>query len=237
MSVQKTPEADVRRRRPLYAEVGMIVALVAVIAAFTVPTPPAEAASFAEGPDDVFEPLFADPTIQTTPPPPPPPAPPPPVEVANDIEVEDLIRDLDLSSDEVPQISATPPADPPVIAPPVVAGPPPAPPTPPVVEPVEDPIFTVVEVNPELIGGLVGLQSRVIYPEIAQRVGIEGQVVVQFVVDERGNVMDPVVLRSPSELLSEAALTAVRESRFTPGQQRGRPVKVRFAVPVTFRLR
>ena len=59
MSVQKTPEADVRRRRPLYAEVGMIVALVAVIAAFTVPTPPAEAASFAEGPDDVFEPLFA----------------------------------------------------------------------------------------------------------------------------------------------------------------------------------
>ena len=58
----------------------MIVALVAVIAAFTVPTPPAEPASFAEGPDDVFEPLFADPTIQTTPPPPPPPAPPPPVE-------------------------------------------------------------------------------------------------------------------------------------------------------------
>ena len=237
MPVQKTQEADVRRRRPLYAEVGMIVALVAVIAAFTVPTPPAEPASFDEVPEDVFEPLFADPTIQTTPPPLPPAAPPPPIEVDDDIEVEDILRDLDILPDEVPQISETPPAPQPAVAPQVASDPPPVPPTPPVVESVEDPIFTVVEVNPELIGGLAGLQSRVIYPEMAQRVGIEGQVVVQFVVDERGNVVDPVVLRSPSELLSEAALAAVRESRFTPGQQRGRPVKVRFAVPVTFRLR
>ena len=98
-------------------------------------------------------------------------------------------------------------------------------------------MFDVVETQPELIGGLPALQARVEYPEFARRARIEGQVVVQFVVDERGNVVDPVVLRSPNDLLSEAALKAVRESRFTPGQQRGRPVKVRFAVPVTFRLR
>ncbi len=116
---------------------------------------------------------------------------------------------------------------------------PPPPPPPPFVEdiPDTDEVFTVAEVQPELVGGLAGLQGRVEYPEFARRAGIEGQVVVQFVVDERGNVVDPVVLRSPNDLLSEAALKAVRESKFTPGQQRGRPVKVRFAVPVTFRLR
>ncbi|WP_420456580.1 energy transducer TonB [Rubrivirga sp.] len=101
----------------------------------------------------------------------------------------------------------------------------------------EPAIFEVAEVQPELIGGLTGLQERLEYPEAAIRAGIEGQVVVQFIVNERGSVVDPVVLRSPSELLNEAALKVVRESRFTPGQQRGRPVCVRFAVPVTFRLR
>lgn len=98
-------------------------------------------------------------------------------------------------------------------------------------------VVEVAEVQPELIGGLEGLQRRVTYPEEARRAGAEGQVVVQFVVDERGQVVDPVVLRSADDRLSDAALEAVRDSRFTPGMQRGRPVKVRFSVPVTFRLR
>ncbi|WP_179299491.1 energy transducer TonB, partial [Rubrivirga marina] len=110
------------------------------------------------------------------------------------------------------------------------------PPPPPDPEPTEPEIFEVAEVQPELIGGLAGLQSRLVYPELAIRAGVEGQVVVQFVVDERGNVIDPVVLRTPNPLLTEAALKAVTESRFTPGQQRGRPVRVRYAVPVTFTL-
>ena len=72
---------------------------------------------------------------------------------------------------------------------------------------------------------------------MARRVEIQGIVFVQFVVDERGRVVDPVVVRSPSELLSEAALRAVIESRFVPGHQRGRPVKVRYSLPVRFVLR
>ena len=112
---------------------------------------------------------------------------------------------------------------------------PPMPPPPP--DPNESEIFEVAEVQPQLVGGLSSLQAVVGYPELARLFGLEGQVVVQFVVDEAGAVVDPVVLRSPDELLSEAALEAVRAVRFTPGSQRGRPVKVRFAVPVTFRLR
>ena len=150
--------------------------------------------------------------------------------------VEDIVDELDLRLEE----EVTPPPNPPT-PPPAreVLTPDLAPPPPPLVpEEDEDAGYVLVaEIQPELIGGLAALQGRVEYPEFARRAGIEGQVVVQFVVDERGNVVDPVVLRSPNELLSEAALEAVRESQFTPGQQRGRPVKVRFAVPVTFRLR
>lgn len=93
-----------------------------------------------------------------------------------------------------------------------------------------------VDVMPELIGGLGKLQSRVAYPEGARRDGVEGTVVVEFVVDEAGRVTDPVVTQSPDPRLTEAALAAVRASRFTPGRHRGRPVRVRFGLPVTFRL-
>lgn len=99
-------------------------------------------------------------------------------------------------------------------------------------EPVSSP-----DVQPELIGGLAGLQDRLLYPESARVDGVEGQVVVQFVVDRRGDATDLKVVRSPDDRLSEAAKQVVRESRFTPGQKGGRPVPVRFAVPVTFRIR
>ena len=233
MPVRKTPEADLRRRRPLYAEVGMIAALVLVIAAFTVPTSASEAATYAADPDVPIEVEFVPPTDQT---PPPPPAPPPPVAVPNEVETEDVVAELDLQLDDVPAVPPTPPTPPLPVPTPVDVAPPP-PPTVAGEAVTADEILPVAEVQPELVGGLAGLQDRIVYPEFARRAGIEGQVVVQFVVDERGNVVDPVVLRSPNDLLSEAALKAVRESRFTPGQQRGRPVKVRFAVPVTFRLR
>ncbi|MGB3544540.1 TonB family protein, partial [Rubrivirga sp.] len=97
-------------------------------------------------------------------------------------------------------------------------------------------IFEVAEDQPELIGGLAALQERVVYPEMAREAGIEGQVVVQFVVNEQGRVEDAVVLRSPDDMLSRASLEAVNGLEFRPGQDGGVPVKTRFAVPVTFRL-
>lgn len=100
----------------------------------------------------------------------------------------------------------------------------------------EDPGFVcAIEVQPELIG-LAGLHSGVVYPEATRRDRVEGRVFVQFIVTEEGEVEDPVAIRSPDPRLSVAAIHAVRASRFVPGSQRGRPVKVRFAVPVTFRL-
>lgn len=101
----------------------------------------------------------------------------------------------------------------------------------------DDPdIFEVAEVQPELIGGLEALQERIVYPRLAREAGIEGQVVVQFIVNEQGRVQDAVVLRSPDEMLSRASLEAVNGLEFRPGRNGGVAVKTRFAVPVTFRL-
>jgi TonB family protein len=124
-------------------------------------------------------------------------------------------------------------AVPPPPAPPRIVNEPPPPP-PPEPDPMEPEIFEVTEVQPVLIGGLEALQARVVYPESARAEGVGGRVIVQFVVDETGAVTDPVVIRSSDPRLDEAALAAVSASRFEPGRQRGRPVKVRFSLPVTF---
>lgn len=100
----------------------------------------------------------------------------------------------------------------------------------------EPEVFMVVEHPPELVGGLEGLQQRVRYPAAARRAGIEGTAFVQFVIDERGRVLDPVCVRDPGGGTCEEAIRVVRTSTFQPGLQRGQPVKVRFSVPVTFRL-
>ncbi|MEL6617161.1 MAG: energy transducer TonB, partial [Bacteroidota bacterium] len=116
------------------------------------------------------------------------------------------------------------------------------PPPPPAMTPLPPPsdeveIFEIVDQSPELIGGLPELQRRVEYPEEARLQEIEGRVFVQFIVNEIGVVEDAVCARSPNALLCDAALAAVRGSKFRPGMQRGRPVKVRFVLPVDFKLR
>jgi len=234
MTFQKAPHADLRRQYPVYRQLGAIAALGVTIAAFTVPLPEKDSVVVLSDGNEVIELTDVEQTRQVLPPPPPPAALPPPQEVPDNVEVEeDVIEDiqLDLAASIVPP---APPAAPSAPPPTPTAAPPPPPPPP--VEPDEPDVFEVAEVQPTLIGGLAGLQARLTYPDLAIRAGIEGQVVVQFVVDERGNVVDPVVARTPSEMLSQAALDAIMESHFTPGQQRGRPVRVRFAVPVSFEL-
>jgi TonB family protein len=96
-------------------------------------------------------------------------------------------------------------------------------------------IFQFVENQPELIGGMKALQESVEYPEFAKKAGIEGRVIVQFVVDEQGNVQDPKVTRGVHKLLNEEAIRAVKKQKFKPGKQRGEAVKVQMSLPVTFR--
>ncbi|MFW5973012.1 MAG: energy transducer TonB, partial [Bacteroidota bacterium] len=115
----------------------------------------------------------------------------------------------------------------------------PPPPPPPADEPEEEEpeIFVIVEDMPELIGGLASIQQRIRYPELARKAGVEGRVFVQFVVDEQGNVVDPVVTRGLGAGLDEEAIRAVSQATFSPGKQRGQPVRVKMSLPITFKLR
>jgi protein TonB len=96
--------------------------------------------------------------------------------------------------------------------------------------------FVAVEEMPEPIGGIEAIQSKIVYPEIAKRAGVEGKVYVLAFVDENGTVTKAVVLKGVGAGLDEAALNAVKATKFKPGKQRGKPVKVQVSIPIVFKL-
>ena len=76
------------------------------------------------------------------------------------------------------------------------------------------------------------------YPEIAQEAGIEGVVVVQAFIDEKGRVKETLILKGvPNTGLDEAAMEAIRKTRFRPAKQRERAVGGWISIPVNFRLK
>ena len=79
---------------------------------------------------------------------------------------------------------------------------------------------------------------RPVYPEIAQEAGIEGVVVVQAFIDEKGRVKETLILKGvPNTGLDEAAMAAIRKTRFRPAKQRERAVGVWISIPVNFKLK
>ena len=79
---------------------------------------------------------------------------------------------------------------------------------------------------------------RPIYPEIAQEAGIEGVVVVQAFIDKKGRVKETIILKGiPNTGLDEAAMEAIRKTRFRPAKQRERAVGVWISIPVNFKLK
>ena len=79
---------------------------------------------------------------------------------------------------------------------------------------------------------------RPVYPEIAQEAGIEGVVIVQAFIDEKGRVKETLILKGvPNTGLDEAAMEAIKKTRFRPAKQRERAVGVWISIPVNFRLK
>lgn len=102
-------------------------------------------------------------------------------------------------------------------------------------------VFQVVEEQPMFPGGMEEmmkfLQQNVKYPKEAQDQGKQGRVIVQFVVNKDGSISNDTIVRSVDPLLDAEALRVVRSMpNWTPGKQRGKEVRVRFTLPVTFRL-
>lgn len=150
---------------------------------------------------------------------PPPPRPVVPVEVPNDEIIENEIIELDAELNLDNNVIELPPPPPQFEE-----------------EEEEQEIFVIVEQMPELVGGLASIQKNIEYPELARRAGIEGRVVVQFIIDKQGNVNNPVVVRGIGGGCDEEALKAVAKAKFIPGKQRGKPVLVKYSLPVSFKL-
>lgn len=112
-----------------------------------------------------------------------------------------------------------------------------APPPKEVIEGTEEPTyFVAVEEMPAPIGGLSAIQEKIVYPELAKRAGVQGKVYIRAFVDENGNVTSAEVVKGIGGGCDEAALDAILKTKFTPGKQRGKPIKVQVTVPVLFKL-
>jgi protein TonB len=219
----KTPRANIRKDYGLTVEVGFVLAMLALIALFHTQIQVAEEFDTTAVEQEVVQMEEIVQTEQIAKPP-PPPRPQIPVVVADDVVLEDDDITFDAALDIGEPLANLPP--PPTSDQPEEE-----------VEDFEDEIFVAVEQMPELIGGIESLQKEIRYPELARQAGLGGRVFVQFIVDEEGNITDPVVLRGIGGGCDEEALRVVKLAKFKPGRQRGRPVKVRYVIPIVFRLR
>lgn len=227
MEIKKSPKADLEGKKQMSLLMGYVIALAVLFVAFEWATYDVKVAQ-----DSGLRDVIDEEEIEITRPenvPPPPPVAPPPVaaDVLNVVE-DDIKVDAEIASTDDSQKAAqvqtyTPPA---------------------VVEEEEESanhIFTVVEKAPTFPGGegalLKFINGTVKYPVVAAENGIQGRVYCEFVVDKDGKIKDAIVKRGVDPSLDKEALRVINAMpAWNPGEQRGKPVKVRFTVPITFKL-
>ena len=97
-------------------------------------------------------------------------------------------------------------------------------------------IYLMCEKMPELVGGMDALQKKIRYPLQAKSLGVQGVVYVQSIINEKGKIIKPKVVKKLGAGCDEEAVRVLKKSKFKPGYDKGKPVKVRFTLPIFFRL-
>ncbi len=227
MELKKNEKANLENKKSLFLQIGLILALIICIVALEWTSGQKRDSIF----DGMTEEAIEEEQIPVTEETPPEEIPPPEVTVTDlfeivedDVLIENEVRfeDDETSEDKVVEIYA-----------PVLQA---------EEEETEDEIFVIVEDMPKFRGGDINkfrewVQKRVRYPELAAENGIQGRVFISFVVETNGNVSNVTVTRSVDALLDDAAKEAVAASpKWEPGMQRGRPVRVRYSIPIIFQL-
>lgn len=228
MEVKKSPNANLEKSKSLSVLMGLIVALSIVFVSFEWGTREIQVAQR----DFSGEILVEEELLYNIPEdvPPPPPPPPTPV-VAEELNVVDDNVDLEqheILSSEDDQNSGQPEH----FAPPAIVDD---------EEESTDQIFRIVEEMPVFPGGeqelLRFINKSVKYPVIAQENGIQGRVICTFTVNQDGSVVDAEVVRGIDPSLDKEALRVIGVMpKWQPGKQRGKPVRVRYTLPIVFRL-
>ena len=225
MEIKKSPKADLQNKRGLLLEIGLAVALAIVIGAFAW-TPKEHRIEQVDLNYAIVEEEITEITRQDQ----KPPEPPKKVEVkviadllqvvTNDTKIETSMTfdEFDEDAEVFQEVE-------------VVEE-----------EIVDDEPFLIVETMPTFQGGDLNtfrnwVQSNVRFPQIALENGIQGTVVLSFVIEKDGSLTNIQVLRTPDRSLSEEAVRVLEKSpKWTPGKQRNQVVRVKYNLPVVFRV-
>ena len=219
MAILKTKKADLNIHYKKYFQVSMIIVLVLLIAAFKFSPDSSGHLQINDKGEYVFTDIDIPVSQHNTKPPLPARPQIPEVAVIEDpVDIEFDPTDIDLTAN----LGLPPEIEKPFNR---------------IVEEENNIPFFAVEVKPEIIGGFESILKNVHYTEITRRAQIEGRVSIGFVVNKSGEVEDAKVLKGISEDLDMIALNAVKKFKFTPGLQRGKPVKVTMVIPILFKLK
>ena len=229
MEIKKSEKASLENKRLIFAEVGLIAALLVVYAGFESSTRAKEVAllqgnTLIDDEDDVFVTF-----LETPPPAPEVPALP---MLSDELEIvdDDVAVDLDFQSldDTDAPVDIMEYKFQEVVE-----------------EEDEEEIIpsVVVQQKPKFQGGDVNgfskwVNSRLVYPEQAKEMGIQGRVTLQFTIGKDGRLQDLKVLSAPDQTLADEAVRVVSSSpKWEPGRQRDRAVNVSYTFPVIYQLR
>ena len=216
MEIKKSQKADLEGKKSTSMLIGYVIVLAAIFVAF----------EWTQREKKVVEvePVFSA-AIEAA---------PKIAEILNIVDNEtELVEEEVESSEEMNQAIA------PVTGTGGVASTGPTGPVGPVVEAVEDEtIYNMAEQNPEFPGGdaacMKWLQENIKYPPICVEQNIQGRVIATFVVNKDGSIVDITIVRSPDPYLSKEAERVLKMMpRWKPGRQGGKPVRVKFSLPVT----
>lgn len=223
MEPKKSEKADLTNKSWLFFNIGLVITLLIVVMAFEYDAKDnTDAKNLAQNQAIIDEIMEVPPTEQ--PPPPPPKIQQPQIiEVPDEEVIEEEIKvefDVEVTEDtKVEEI---------VIAP---------------VEEKEDvdQIFLVVEETATPKGGMAAFYKyvgdKMKYPAQARRMGIEGKVFVEFVINRDGSITDVKAIKGIGAGCDEEAVRVVQSAPpWNPGKQRGKPVRQRYVVPITFKL-
>ncbi|HAS43589.1 MAG TPA: energy transducer TonB [Microscillaceae bacterium] len=228
MELKKNPSADIGRKKWFFYSIGLAVTMFAIVAAFEWKVYD-DIKRIELNEDDIeFEEQIEIPITEAPPPPPPVLQQPEVVEVPDEEEIDDEIEvnlDVELTEEAPP-----PPPKVEKKAPP-----------PPKVEEKEEEIFMIVEERAVPKGGMKAFYKYVgenlKYPTKARKMGIEGRVVIECVVDKDGSLSDFKVRKGIGGGCDEEAIRVLKSSpKWNPAKQRGKPVKYRMFVPIAFKL-
>ncbi len=101
----------------------------------------------------------------------------------------------------------------------------------------EEAYLAFAEVMPEPTDGYPSMFKKIVYPDIAKNAGVEGKVYLLAYVNENGGVDDVKIVKSLGAGCDEAAIKAIKATKFNPGKNANAPIKVKLSIPVTFKLK